>query len=119
MPSIDPLIIFLVTGVVSMSAALCAGALNKLPEEDKPAFAHSKNGMMAILLAGNVAAVALLFSAAFGFNKLDWWIPLLCVFVTFPIAHYVVIQQVLGDVKGLFVMSPLALVALPVLYLYW
>ena len=119
MPVIEPLFIFLFTGIVSMSAALSAGAINKMPEEDKPAIANSRNGLMAIVLAGNVAAVALLFSAAYGFYNLDWYIPLACVFISFPVVHLVAIQPMLGDVKALFVMSPLALLSLPVLYLYW
>ena len=36
MPVIEPLIIFIITGIVSMSAALSAGAINKLADEDKP-----------------------------------------------------------------------------------
>lgn len=119
MPVIEPLIIFIVTGIVSMSAALSAGAINKLPEEDKPAIAKSRNGLMQIVLAGNVAAVGLLFSAAYGFYNLDWWIPLSCVFVSFPVIHILFIQKILGDVKALFVMAPLAFISLFVLYLYW
>jgi len=118
-PSIDPIIIFIVTGMVSMSGALCAGAINKLPEEDKPAFAATREGMTKIVLAGNLAAVTFIFAAAYGFSHLDWWIPLLCMFVSFPVFHYIVVAQVLGDVKGLFIMTALSLLSLPVLYLYW
>ncbi len=119
MPNLDPLLIFLVTGMVSMSAALSAGALNKLPDEDKPAFATTRNGMVAVVMAGNVAAVALLFSAAYGFYNLDWWIPLLCLFITFPVVQKVFIERILGDLKTLFVMTPLVVASLVVLYLYW
>ncbi|WP_299179353.1 hypothetical protein [uncultured Neptuniibacter sp.] len=119
MPHIEPLIIFLVTGMVSMSAALSAGALNKLPDEDKPAFASGRNGMVTIIMAGNLAAITLLFSMAYGFSNLDWWIPLLCMFITFPVAHVVVIQQVLGDVKTLLLASPLVIGSMVALYLYW
>ena len=115
----DPLIIFLVTGMVSMSAALSAGAINKLPEEDKPAFASTRNGMVTIIMAGNVAALTLLFSMAYGFINLAWWIPLLCMFITFPVVHVVVLQQMLGDVKAVFLMSPLVIAAIPALYYYW
>lgn len=115
----EPLLIFLVTGMVSMSAALSAGAINKLPEEDKPAFASTRNGMVAVIMAGNVAALTLVFAMAYGFRLLDWWIPLLCMFITFPIGHVVVLQQLLGDVKALFLMSPLVLASIPVLYYFW
>lgn len=119
MPSIDPIIIFIVTGMVSMSGALCAGGINKLSDEDKPAFASTRAGMTKIVLAGNLAAITFIFAAAYGFSHLDWWIPLLCMFVTFPVIHYVVIQQMLGDIKGLVMMTLLSVASLPVLYLYW
>ncbi|WP_415905484.1 hypothetical protein ACMXYW_05320 [Neptuniibacter sp. QD48_55] len=118
-PSIDPLIIFLVSGVFSMSGALSAGAINKLPEEDKPEFAHKRNGLMTIVMAGNLAAVALLFSMAYGFSNLDWWIPLLCMFITFPVVHLVILQPMLGELKTLFLSSIISAVSLVVLYLYW
>lgn len=119
MPTIEPLIIFLVTGIVSMSAALSAGALNKLPEEDKPAFTSTRNGMVTIVMLGNIAALTLLFSAAYGFMNLEWWIALLCVFISFPVVHVVVIQQMFGDFKALLLMTPLVLLSIPVLYVYW
>jgi|TARA_R110002050_G_scaffold72766_3_gene156741 hypothetical protein len=118
-PIIDPLIIFLLTGVVSMSAALSAGAINKLSEEDKPALARTRNGMVAIVMLGNIAALTLVFSAAYGFVNLEWWIALLCVFISFPVVHVIVIQQVLGEFKALMLMSPLVVLSIPILYLYW
>jgi len=118
-PLIDPIIIFVVTGMVSMSGALCAGAINKLSDEDKPEFASTREGMTKIVLAGNLAAVAFIFAAAYGFSHLDWWIPLICMFITFPVFHFIVVQQMLGNIKGLVIMSVLSLASLPVLYLYW
>lgn len=118
-PIIDPLIIFLVTGVVSMSAALSAGALNKLSEEEKPPFASTRNGMVTIVMLGNIAALTLVFSAAYGFINLEWWIALLCVFISFPVVHVIVIQQMFGEFKALMLTSPLVILSIPVLYLYW
>jgi hypothetical protein len=118
-PIIDPLIIFLVTGVVSMSAALSAGAINKLPEEDKPAFATTRNGMVTIIMMGNIAALTLLFSAAYGISNLEWWIVVLCVFISFPVVHVVGIQQMFGEVKALILTSPLVLISAAALYYYW
>jgi hypothetical protein len=40
-------------------------------------------------------------------------------FITFPVFHYVVVQSLLGNVKGLWIMAVLSLLSLPVLYLYW
>jgi len=102
-----------------MSAALSAGAINKLPEEDKPAFATTRNGMVTIIMMGNVAALTLLFSMAYGFYNLEWWIALLCMFISFPVIHVVIVQQMLGDVKALLLMSPFVLLSIPTLYYFW
>ncbi|MDF2180977.1 hypothetical protein [Neptuniibacter sp. CAU 1671] len=117
--NVDPLIIFLATGMVTMSAALSAGAINKLPEDQKPSFASTRNGMVAVIMAGNISAITLLFAMAYGFLKLDWWIPLICMFISFPVVHVLVIQRVLGDLKALVLMLPLVIAAMPVLYYYW
>lgn len=116
---IEPLYIFLYAGIVSMSAALSAGALNKLPVEQKPAFMQKANGQVTVIMAGNLGAITLLGAMAFGFLKLQWWIPLSCMFVTFPVVHLLVLQRLLGDVKNLFLMLPLVLLAAGALYYYW
>ena len=53
------MILFLVAGFVSMSAALSAGALNKVPLEEKKGFLASNNGTISVIMAGNLAAVTL------------------------------------------------------------
>lgn len=116
---VEPLYIFLFAGIVSMSAALSAGALNKLSAEQKPGFMHRPNGQVAVVMAGNLGAITLLGAMAFGFLKLQWWIPLSCMFITFPIVHLLFIQRILGDLKTLLLMLPLVLVAAGALYYYW
>ncbi|MBY4676352.1 hypothetical protein [Marinobacterium arenosum] len=115
----DPLILFLITGFVSMSAALSAGAINKLPDESKPAFAQTRNGMVTVVMAGNLAALTLVGAMAYGFLKLDWWIPLLCMFLTFPVVHLLFLQRLLGEVRSLMLMMPFVLAAIGALYYYW
>jgi hypothetical protein len=115
----DALVIFLATGLVSMSAALSAGALNKLPEADKPAYLKNQNGLVTVMVLGNLAALTLIGALAFGFSRLDWWIPLSCVFISFPVTHFVVIQRLLGDLKNVFVSGALAVVSIPVLWWNW
>lgn len=118
-PQYQMLYVFLATGLVSMSAALSAGAINKLPEEDKPEFAKSRNGAVAVIMAGNLSALILLFSMAFGFKQLDWWIPLSCMFITFPVIHVVMLQRIIKDVTNLFIMTPLSIAAAVALYYFW
>ncbi|KDE38917.1 hypothetical protein ADINL_2046 [Nitrincola lacisaponensis] len=115
----DALLIFLLTGLVSMSAALSAGALNKLPEADKPSFLQNANGLVIVMVLGNLAALTLIGSLAYGFSRLDWWIPLSCVFITFPVVHLVIIKRLLGDLTNVFVCGGLTMISIPVLWWYW
>ncbi len=116
---VDPLYIFLFAGQVSMSAALSAGALNKLPPEQRPAFSNSRNGALAVVLAGNLGAITFLAAMVFGVLKLIWWIPLACMFISFPALHLILFQRLLGDVKNLGLMTVLSVVAVAALYYYW
>lgn len=115
----DPLVLFLLTGFVSMSAALSAGAINKLPDTDKPAIAQTRNGLVSVVMTGNLAALTLILALAYGFRLLEWWIPLLCVFITFPVVHLVFVQRLLGPVKTLFLMLPLVVASIAALIYYW
>lgn len=115
----DTLMIFLLTGLVSMSAALSAGTLNKLPEGSRPDFLKRPNGLVTVIMIGNFAALTLIGALAFGFRKLDWWIPLTCIFLTFPVVHILILQRLLGNLRNLFLMAPLVLVSIVVLYLNW
>ncbi|WP_409523054.1 hypothetical protein [Nitrincola sp. MINF-07-Sa-05] len=115
----DTLMIFLLTGLVSMSAALSAGTLNKLPEDKRPDFLKRRNGPVTVIMIGNFAALTLIGALAFGFRKLDWWIPLTCIFLTFPVIHILIFQRLLGNLRTLFLMAPLVLVSIVVLYLNW
>lgn len=102
-----------------MSAALSAGAINKLPDEDKPDFTKTRNGLMMVVMSGNLAALTLIGAMAYGFRTLDWWIPLSCMFVSFPIAHILIFQRLLGDLRALFLMMPCVLVSIGALYHFW
>lgn len=115
----DALVIFLVTGLVSMSAALSAGALNKLPEGEKPALLLNQNGLVMVMVLGNLAALTLIGALAFGFSRLDWWIPLSCVFISFPVVHFVAIQRLVGDLTNVFLSGALAIISIPVLWWFW
>lgn len=117
----DELVIFLATGLVSMSAALSAGALNKLPEADKPAYLQNQNGLVMVMVLGNIAALTLIGALAYGFSRSDlaWWIPLSCVFFSFPVVHFVLIQRLLGDLRNVFISGFLALLSIPLLWWFW
>lgn len=115
----DALYIFLTAGVVSMAAALSASALNKLGEDSRPDWFKTKNAQVAVVLAGNLAALSLVAAMAFGFLTLHWSIPLSCMFVTFPIIHLVILQRLLGDAKTLFLTLPLVILADVYLYINW
>ncbi len=115
----ETLYIFLLTGIVSMSAALSAGSLNKLAEDQKPAWLQRNKGRVAVIFIGNLAALTLVASMAYGFLTLHWSIPLSSMFISFPLVHLLVVQKLLGEAKGLMLMSPLVVVAAVLLYLNW
>jgi len=116
---VEPLILFLLTGFVSMSAALSAGQLNKLPDEDKPAFMQNRNGQVMVIMIGNIGALTLIGALAYGFRQLEWWIPLSSVLLTFPALSVGITQRILGDKVNIFLMMPLVLASIGLLYHYW
>lgn len=115
----EALYIFLAAGLVSMSCALSASALNKLSDEAKPAWLATKNAQVSVVLAGNLAALSLVGALAYGFLTLHWSIPLSCIFITFPIIHLALLQRLLGDKLTLLLTLPLTVAADIYLYLNW
>ena len=113
------LYIFLFSGLVSMSAALSVGAINKMAEEDRPNWLQKRNNLVMMIMGGNVAALTLVGAMAFGFLTLHWSIPLSCMFITFPVAHQLLIARIFGPVKALFITLPLVILAAATLYPFW
>jgi len=116
---VNPMILFLIAGFVSMSAALSAGALNKVPKDQREGFFATNNGALFVVMAGNLAAVTLLGAMAYGFKHLHWAIPLSCMFISFPMIHILLLQKILGHKWSLFTMIVPALVSAAALYWYW
>ncbi|KAA0874185.1 hypothetical protein [Nitrincola tapanii] len=116
---LEPVYIFLVCGVFAMSTALSASALIKLPEEQRPKCMQDPSRLTAVMLLGNVSALTLIGVLAFGFSRLEWWLPLGSVFITFPLVHYVFLQRLLGDARNLLLSGALTLLAIPVLWWAW
>lgn len=115
----ESLYIFLFTGVVSMSSALSIGSINKMDEADRPSWAQVRRNMMLLVLTGNVAALTLVGSMAYGFQLLHWSIPLSSIFITFPVIHQLIAAKFLGVVKPLVVTIPLTFASAVMLYLNW
>lgn len=115
----EPLFVFLFSGFVAMSAALSARDINKLPEEQKTGRLASRNAQVAVVFAGNLAALTLVGALAYGMRQLEWWIPLVCVFISFPVVHFVFFQRLWSDFINLSLMTLLVIVAIAALYYYW
>ena len=115
----ESLYIFLLTGLVSMSAALSAGALNKLPEAEKSDWLKTSQARVSVIFVGNLAALTLVGAMAFGFLTLHWSIPLTSMFITFPVVHLLIVQKLLGESKGLMLMTVPVLISIIILYLNW
>ena len=102
-----------------MSLALSAGQLNKLTDEDKPTFLQSRNGMVVVIMAGNIGALTLIGALAYGFRLLEWWIPLSSIFLTFPALSVGISQRMFGNKVNLFIMLPLTLISAGLLFRFW
>ncbi|MDY6891780.1 MAG: hypothetical protein SVU24_09375 [Pseudomonadota bacterium] len=113
------LYLFLATGLVSMSAALSAGALNKLPPERRPPFMRTRYGAVSVVMAGNLGALTLVAAMAYGVRQLDWWIPISCLFITFPLVYLLLIQRWLGDLRALLLLAPLVVASMVALWYFW
>jgi cobalamin synthase len=117
--TVDPIILFLLTGFVSMSAALSASALNKVPKDQRQGFFATNNGAISVVMMGNLAAITLLVSMSYGFKNLHWAIPLSCMFISFPMIHILVIQRMAGDKWSFLAMIVPTIVSASLLYVYW
>lgn len=115
----DPIFVFLFSGFVSMSAALSAGAINKIPEAEREGWLASRNNQVLVVVLGNLAALTLVGAMAYGVLNLTWWLPWVCLFISFPVVHLVLFQRLLGDLKNLLFMGVLVVAAIPALYCYW
>lgn len=117
----ESLIIFLISGLVSMSAALSGGALNKQTDQEKPSWLRSDRARVSVIFAGNYAALTLVGAMAFGFlnEQIHWSIPLSSIFLTFPLIHILFIQKLLGDARALLLMMPVVIACSVILYVNW
>jgi hypothetical protein len=116
---LDPIIIFILSGLFPMSAAIAAGKLMKLPEDQRPAWIEGESGLRNVVLLGNLFGVILIAALWFGFTHVAWWIPLLCLVITFPVIHVVVIERLFGLSKSFMFSGALSLAATGLLWLHW
>tara|TARA_R110002167_G_scaffold56558_8_gene160540 strand:+ start:7569 stop:7964 length:396 start_codon:yes stop_codon:yes gene_type:complete len=116
---LDPIIIFLLSGLFPMSAAISASKLMKLPEEQRPGWVQGESGMRRVVLLGNLFGLILIAALWFGFTHLDWWIPLVCLLITFPVVHLVVIERLFGLSKSFMFSGALSLAVTGLLWLHW
>ena len=110
---------FLLTGFVSMSAALSASALNKVPKEQRQGFFATNNGAISVIMMGNIAAITLLGAMAYGFKNLHWALPLSCMFISFPMVHILLMQRIVGDKWSFLATIVPTFVSAVSLYIYW
>lgn len=102
-----------------MSAALFAGKLMKLPDEEAPEWLQSKEGKTKVLLAGNLFGLILVAAMVYGIYHMTWWIPVICLFISFPAIHVIVMERLFNPFKGVFFSGFVALASTSLLWLYW
>lgn len=115
----EPIVLFFASGIVSMSAALSAGNLSKLPPEQREGWLAKENGPVIAIMLGNIAALTLLAAMAYGVSNLGWALPLGCLVVSFPLVHVLLLQRLFGDMRNLMLMGGPTIAAACALYYYW
>lgn len=113
------MLVFLLAGTFSMSASICASKLLKLPEEEQPQWVRGKSGKVRVLLTGNLFAVLLVAAMVYGVMHLTWWIPVVCLFITFPVLHVVILERLLGASRGFLFSGVLSVGAAVLMGVYW
>ncbi len=115
----DPILVFLIVGTFAMSASISASKLLKLPEEEQPAWMQGNSGKVRVLIGGNVFAVTLVAAFVYGLFHVTWWIPVACLFITFPVMHVVNLEKLLGAEKGFFICGGVAVASSVLIWLFW
>ncbi len=115
----DQIIVFLLSGLFPMSAAIAASKLMKLPADEQPGWVQGEAGMRKVVLLGNLCGVVLIAALWFGFSHLDWWVPLSCLVFTFPVVHLVLIERLFGLSKSFLFSAALSMAVPVLLWLHW
>lgn len=102
-----------------MSAALSANTLVKMDDEEAPLWARDKAGKTRVLLGGNLFGIILVAAMVFGIYHMTWWIPVICLFVTFPAFHVIILERLLGPAKGLMFSGFVALGSIALMWMSW
>ncbi|RDE22839.1 hypothetical protein DV711_09745 [Motiliproteus coralliicola] len=115
----EPIIVFLLCGVFPMSAAIAASKLMKMPEEERPAWVREEAKLQRVVMLGNLFGLVLIAALWYGFTRLEWWIPVLCLVLTFPVIHLMVIERLFGLSKSFMFSGALSLASPVLLWLHW
>lgn len=115
----EPMLVFLLSGTFSMSAAIATSKLLKRPDEERPSWLQSTSSARKVLLLGNLFALVLVAAMWFGITHLTWWIPIACLFITFPVIHVLILERLFGDVKGMVVCGAASVASTGLLWLHW
>lgn len=115
----DQIIVFLLSGLFPMSAAIAASKLMKLPADQQPGWMQDEAGMRKVVLFGNLCGAVLIASLWFGFSHLDWWLPLSCLVFTFPVIHVALFERLFGLSKSFMFSGALSMAVPVLLWLHW
>lgn len=102
-----------------MSAALFASKLVKLEGAEAPDWAKTQEGKTKVLLAGNLCGLIFVIAVVYGFLHLAWWIPLVCMVLTFPAFHVIILERLFSLSNGFFISGCIALLSTGLLWFYW
>lgn len=124
----EPLYIFTLTGAFAMGAALSARQVSH-DVLDQNQQAHEASDGVELptkltvpgiyLVAGNIAAMALIACLVYGGQNLIWWIPVSFLIVSFPAIYHIFLRRMLTPKLGSLVYTGLALIGLVPILQSW
>lgn len=113
------LTIFLIIGLIQLSAFKGAHNVSRSPPTHQPAWALNAKGQTIIYLLFTITGLCYVFTLIYGFINLEWWIPLVCLVLGFPFAYYLLIRPITGDILPMTIGSVLSVLGTGFIATYW
>jgi hypothetical protein len=93
----DVLSTFLIVGQLQLAAFKSTYIVLNSPPTRWPAWGLTEPGHSYMPLFFTVSGVSFLFTMAYGFVHLTWWIPLFALIIGFPFTHHLILRRLLPD----------------------
>ena len=115
----SPLTQFLVVGLLTFCPAAAGSRLAQANPTQIPKWMWSGIGRGILLNGSFLIALGFFAVIIYGFTHLDWWIPLVSIFIGFPAVFAFIVTRILGDIWTILIFGPLGVVSIIYLALNW